>query len=61
MEDHDIITLENAELRYETESGMLISIDGNEPQWVPRKLCEFDRHEHELQIPEWLAIEKEFI
>jgi len=52
--NHDIISIP-ASIKHETENAYLIE-HWPEPVWVPKSQCEFD--EGELQIPEWLAIDK---
>lgn len=52
--NHDIISIP-ASIRHETEKAYLID-DGKAGVWLPKSACEFD--EGELQLPEWLAIDK---
>lgn len=57
---HDIITLE-VNLKHETQAAYLVD-DGKDGVWVPKSQAEMiygkDEFHGELQLPEWLAIEK---
>lgn len=48
------------EIKYETEKAILFVIDGREI-WLPKSLCEVDRHDKVVSLPENLAIEKEIV
>lgn len=58
IKNHDIIEIA-AELRHETDAGLLL-YDGERQAWVPKSLAE-DNDDGTFSMPEWLAIEKEFI
>ena len=45
------------ELIHETESAWLLSFDGEEI-WFAKSECAIDENEKNIEVPEWLAIEK---
>ena len=59
MSNTDDVTIDFDELKHETDSAVLVEIDG-EDIWIPKSqittMSDFD-----LDIPEWLAIEKGLI
>lgn len=55
--NHKIITVQ-AELLHETDKAYRVDV-GDGGVWVPKSQCEYE--DGELQIPEWLAEEKELI
>lgn len=67
--NHDIIAIKGKVIQ-ETEKAYLFT-DGSmlktacgkpstvpKAQWLPKSQCEWDDHDKEMQLPEWLAIEK---
>ena len=64
--NHDILQLPGT-LHHQTASAYLFSgedADNGEPGdkvWLPKSQCEWDDSEGTMQIPEWLAIEKELV
>lgn len=54
---HDILTIEG-NVKIETEKAYLIETDKGEA-WLPKSQVEVD--EDEIQLPEWLALEKGLI
>lgn len=54
---HDIIELDCI-IKHETEKAYLVETDMGEA-WVAKSICEYDGET--LQLPEWLAIEKELV
>lgn len=56
----NMIEFEDCRLEHETDNAWLVDIDGDEV-WVPKSQCEYDASSQVLEIPEWLAIEKELI
>ena len=60
--NHDIIELE-CWVRSETEKAYLIETDTGKG-WIPKSQCEVERgtgSEASIQLPEWLAQERELI
>lgn len=57
--DHDIIEIAG-ELRHETEKAYLF-YDGNKEVWIPKSQGEWCAKDRVMQLPEWLAMEKELI
>lgn len=57
VKNHNIITIDCA-VKIETEKAYLIESDMGEA-WVPKSQVEIE--DGEIQIPEWLAIEKGII
>lgn len=58
MKKHDIIEIA-AYLRRETEKAFLL-YDGSKEAWVPKAQVE-DNGDGTFSMPEWLAMNKEFI
>lgn len=56
--NHDLISLE-INLMHETEKAYLFTNLKGEKTWIPKSMSEYDGNE--LQLPEWLAQEKELI
>jgi hypothetical protein len=52
-----IVTLKDCEVLAETELALRVFYDGAE-YWVPKSKCEFNESDNELQIEEWVAIDK---
>lgn len=61
--DHNILEL-SCQKKYETEKAILVLNLKDKEVWIPKSQIEVD-HETgdvvDIQIPEWLAIEKELI
>lgn len=55
--NHDILTIE-ATLKHEIPQAYLVDV-GRGGVWVPKSMCEYS--DGELQIPQWLAEEKELV
>lgn len=55
--NHDIITV-SVKLKHETAAAYLVN-GGDKDVWVPKSQCEYS--DGELQLPEWLALEKGLI
>lgn len=55
---HDIIEIA-ADLRHETEKAFLL-YDGSKEIWVPKAQVE-NNNDGTFSMPEWLAMDKEFI
>ena len=55
--NHDIIELDCA-IKHETEKAYLVEGDHGDV-WLAKSMCEHDGET--LQLPEWLAIEKELV
>jgi len=45
------------ELLTQTDAAWLLRFD-NEQIWLPKSQCDIDERTKEIDIPEWLAIEK---
>lgn len=63
MKNHDIIEI-SCQKKYETEKAILVVNLKNKDVWLPKSQIEIDSEAKgvvELQIPEWLAVEKELI
>jgi len=48
------------ELIKETDLSWLLKIDGDQI-WFPKSRCEIDEDDGTIEVPEWLAIEKELV
>jgi len=48
-------------LLHETPKAYLVDDGSGKKQWVPKSQCEYDPDTQTLTLPEWLAVEKEFI
>lgn len=62
---HDIITIE-VQLKHETEKAYLVeAVDHDTEAWVPKSLVELSEKDKfglcEMQIPEYLALDKGLI
>lgn len=57
--NHEIIEIAG-QLRHETERAYLL-FDGDKEVWLPKSSCEWDASDNTMQMPEWLAMEKELI
>jgi len=44
----------------ETDSAWLLDF-GYIEVWLPKSQCEMDEDENTIEVPEWLAIEKELV
>lgn len=55
-----IVTIK-AEILHETKAAILIRSDEGVKCWLPFSLIEIHPEEGEIDLPEWLAIEKELI
>ena len=58
--NHKIVTLDGA-VSAETAKAYRFSADGENFVWLPKSQCEWDADAGEMQLPEWLAIEKELV
>ena len=52
-----LVELVYDEIKFETESGWLLSFDENNV-WLPKSQCEIDIGKGRVEVPAWLAIEK---
>jgi len=55
-----------AEIKIETDKAFLLSDDGENEEWFPKSQLNYDPDSQvgdivHFEMPEWLAIEKEFI
>jgi len=57
MKNHDIITID-VKPKHETEKAYLFENLKGKDVWIPKSQCEYDV---ELQLPEWLALDKGLI
>lgn len=56
-----IITIEG-EVHHETDAAYFFSsANDSEKVWVPKSLCEWDESDNTMQMPKWLAVEKDLI
>lgn len=63
MKNHDIIEI-SCQKKHETEKAILVVNLKNKDVWLPKSQIEIDSEAKgviELQMPEWLAVEKELI
>lgn len=63
MKNHDIIEI-SCQKKHETEKAILVVNLKNKEVWLPKSQIEIDSDKAgcvELQLPEWLAEEKELI
>lgn len=53
----------DVELRHETASAVLVSVDGEKSVWLPLSQIEVEPNGllHTITLPEWLALEKGLI
>lgn len=59
IKNHNIITLK-INIMMSSGSAMMFENLKGQKVWVPKSLCEYD-NDGELQIPEWLALDKGLI
>lgn len=59
MKKHDIIEIAG-QIRHETEKAYLF-FDGDREVWIPKSHGEWDAADSTMQLPEWMAVEKELI
>lgn len=48
----------DAKYVHDTPKAWLLDVGQDEPVWIPKSLCEFDRHDGVLTLAENVAIEK---
>ena len=58
MTDREMITLTYDDFVAPTSKAFLVTF-GDEKVWLPQSLTEIDESNNTLEIPKWLAIEKE--
>jgi len=59
--NHDLVTI-TGEVRGESASGLAWRFfDGTKVVWLPKSQCEWDADDRTMEMPEWLAREKELI
>lgn len=61
MSGNKILTLNDVSWQFETEKAICFRNLKDEDIWVPKRFVEYDDSDSTLQIPEWLAMEKELI
>lgn len=58
---HDIITV-LGKVRAETAAAYFFhQEDDDKAVWIPKSQCEWDSDNNEMQMPEWLALDKGFL
>lgn len=57
---NEIVEIPYDEIVHETTMAWLITIDGDEV-WIPMSICKLNEQNREIEMPEWLAIEKGLI
>lgn len=63
MKNHDIIEV-SCQKKHETDKAILVTNLKNKDVWLPKSQIEIDSDQKgivELQLPEWLVVEKELI
>lgn len=55
-----IITLKLTPLRESDKAVMVENLNGDKV-WLPKSQVEVDEQDKEIQMPEWLAIDKELV
>lgn len=63
MKNHDIIEI-SLQKKHETEKAILVANLKNKDVWLPKSQIEIDSDSKgivEIQMPEWLAVDKELI
>lgn len=58
MKNHDIIML-NIRIKHQTDKAVMVENLKGKDVWIPKSQCEAD--DFCIQIPEWLAIDKELV
>ncbi len=58
--NHDIITLKLA-VQHETDKAVMVQNLNDEKVWLPKSAIEIDEDDKEIQLPEWLAVDKELV
>lgn len=58
--NHDIITLKLV-VQHETDKAVMVTNLKDEKVWLPKSAIEIDEADKEIQLPEWLAVDKELV
>ncbi len=60
--DEEFVDLEYVQIKHETDGAWLIELGGNNEgrtEWFPKSRCEIYTDTKEVNVPDWLADDKE--